>query len=91
VSDRITNEEVAKYRNVFMAGDGPEVLADLLTELGFFKARLYSPEEVALVDFSKLLLAKLGIWHQKNARSLVEAMIALPGFEQEEPSDADDQ
>ena len=85
--DKVT---VAKYRNVFQTPEGKEVFADILTELGFFKATIATDQEATLSNFSKLLLAKLGIWHENNAKALAESLINLPGHSQEVEEDQDE-
>lgn len=59
------------YRHVLLMGDGPAVLADILYDLHFFDAFVESEEEVALNNYARKLLVKLGIWRAEHIDQIV--------------------
>jgi DNA-directed RNA polymerase subunit F len=67
----------AKYANVFNSPEGREVLADLLAELNFFNT-CETQEQVALSNFAKSILMKMGKWHPENIRAMVDDIMNLP-------------
>lgn len=75
----IDAETVATFREVFDTPAGREVLAWLLSVLGFFSSTDSSAEEALMASVGKLILAKLGIWHPSRMLSLTNALMELPG------------
>jgi hypothetical protein len=67
------------YQNTFADYEGAKVLDDILRECSFFCT--LNPEDagqVALHNFSKSLLAKIGIWTDANTEGIVKALYTLP-------------
>jgi hypothetical protein len=79
----------AKYRSVFQTDLGKEVLADILTDLGFFEPNDDSNTTViitkeALRDYGLALLMKCGMNNQKKATEmLLNAYVAEPEINKE--------
>ena len=75
------------YRKVFLSEHGRVVLADILNELNHMAMDVQSPEELALSNFSKLLLSKLGIWRPHNLKRIVDAYLNMQYTEGVEDGD----
>ena len=77
-----------KYRNVFLNGDGPEVITDLLVRLHVFDEIDIKPawrrwlrdknEEIVLQNFGKRVLKILGVWEGSRAKEITQALLRLP-------------
>lgn len=63
--------EIEKWRRVLLGSpDGMEVLSELLTELHVFDT-VQSEQEVALQNFGKWILYRLGIYTDNNIYEIV--------------------
>ena len=60
------NQQRIDYRTCFSTGSGKMVLTDLLMESGFFDDDLKTTEEVAVENFVKKILHKMGIYDKKD-------------------------
>lgn len=54
------------YRMCFSTGSGKMVLTDILMESGFFDDDLKSTEEIAVENFVKKILHKMGVYDKKD-------------------------
>lgn len=69
------------YRTCFGTQSGKNVLTDILMQAGYFDTDLKTTEEVAVENFAKEIIHKLGIYDAKDlAQQLrfVENMFTLP-------------
>jgi len=71
-------ELCAKYRAVFSTPNGREVFTDMMLDLGFLAGELSTPESVALGNYARLLLYKIGAWQDHNIRGIVDKLFELP-------------
>ncbi len=55
------SNEIVWYRTCFSTGAGKMVLADLLASSGYFDTDLKTEGEVAVQNFTKRILKKMGI------------------------------
>ena len=60
-----------KYRKLFSSQIGRDVLADMLTELGFFDYSSDDPMERGQQEYAKRLLRMCGIWKADHRRQIV--------------------
>jgi hypothetical protein len=60
VLEKITNE-VASYRTCFSTDAGRRVLADILINAGYFDTDLTTAGEIAVQNFVKQIVKKLGV------------------------------
>lgn len=70
-----------EYRTCFSTGSGKVVLTDLLMEAGYFDADLKTTEEIAVENFVKKIIHKLGIYDVKDLSQqlrFVDKMFSLP-------------
>lgn len=65
-----------KYREVFNNPPGIEVLANMMTEAGFFKENK-TYEEMSAENFMKVTLGKMGIWNTENAKRIVQKLMEI--------------
>ncbi len=73
------NDEVASYRTCFSTDAGQRVLGDILLEAGFFDTDKFTPEEIAVQNFAKGILKKIGICKDpKDMDSFVQKLFELP-------------
>lgn len=54
------------YRTCFNTGSGKNVLTDILMEAGYFDTDLKTAEEIAVENFAKEIIHKLGIYDVKD-------------------------
>jgi len=66
------------YRRVFSGPFGQKVLTHMLVELGHFDTVAGSDKEVALQNYAKVLLHRLGVWNAQQAQNIVSGLFALP-------------
>ena len=55
------NDELASYRTCFSTDSGRRVLADILVNSGYFDSNLTTEGEIAVQNFAKRIIKKLGI------------------------------
>ncbi len=73
------NDEVASYRTCFSTDAGQRVLGDILLEAGFFDTDKFTPEEIAVQNFAKKILKKIGICKDpKDMDGFVQKLFELP-------------
>jgi hypothetical protein len=65
-----------KYFTVFSSPEGKAVLADMLQDLHAFSVA-ENDEEVALYNYSRLLLLNIGIIQEGNTADIVNALMPL--------------
>ena len=65
-----------RYFTVFSSPDGRLVLADILQDLHAF-GEIVNEEDIALNNYSRLLLAKIGIIQGETATDIVNALMPL--------------
>jgi hypothetical protein len=66
------------YRRVFSGPFGQKVLTHMLVELGHFNTVGGTEKEVALQNYAKLLLHRLGVWNADQAENIVSGLFGLP-------------
>jgi len=69
------------YRTCFSGGSGKMVLTDLLMEAGFFDDDLKTTEELAVENFAKKILHKMGVYDKKDLSQqvrFVDKLLELP-------------
>lgn len=64
------------YRSVFSSAEGRKVLGMLLIDLGFFD-EADTPEQVALRNFAKRLLNRLGLFELENVGKFVDKLFEI--------------
>lgn len=64
------------YRSVFNNPSGRIVLADILVGLKFFDT-VEAPEDIALSNFARLLLARIGVWSAENVDIIVATFLEI--------------
>ena len=75
------DQQRIEYRMTFKEGSGRLVLADLLMEAGFFDDDLKTPEEIAVENFVKKILHKMGVYDKKDLGQqsrFVDKLMELP-------------
>lgn len=77
-----------KYRTVFGTPTGQEVLADVLTELGYFTPEVDAPGAYAMRNVAKKMIEKCGIslMTGRNRNRFVEQLFELPYENKEQES-----
>lgn len=69
------------YRTCFSTGSGKTVLTDILMEAGYFDTDLKTAEEIAVENFAKKIIHKLGVYDVKDLSQqlrFVDKMFSLP-------------
>ena len=61
----MNHELLMAYRQCFNPGSGRIVLTDLLIEGGFFDDDLKTAEEIAVENFVKKIMYKMGVYDKK--------------------------
>ena len=70
---------ITSYRTCFSEDAGKRVLAHLLIEAGYFDTDLKTPEEQAVLNFAKKIIANLGICvDPKDTSYFVDKLFELP-------------
>lgn len=59
--DLITECDMITYRTCFLTDPGRRVLGDLLIQGGYFDTDLKTTEELAVLNFVKMIIKKMGI------------------------------
>ncbi len=72
------------YRRVFGSSEGRLVMADMLNDLNHIAIDIESPVDIALANYGKVLLGKLGILQPHNVYRLVDAYFNMPYVEEGE-------
>ena len=62
----MNHELLVAYRQCFHGGSGRVVLTDLLMEGGFFDDDLKTGEEIAVENFVKKILHKMGVYDKND-------------------------
>jgi hypothetical protein len=83
-------KQCAKYRMVFGSELGREVFVDMMVDLGFLSGQVNTPEAIALGNYARLLLFKIGAWQDHNVRGIIDKLFELPVINLEGDSDARD-
>jgi hypothetical protein len=78
VSGKIVDKVIDYYRDCFSTPSGKRVLAHLLADMGYFDNNLKSPEEVAVANYAKTLLVRLGIIGTQNLDYFANMFINAP-------------
>lgn len=66
------------YRNTFSSEEGREVFCHMMLELGFFEASASTPEDIALGNYARRLLHRVGILQDQNIRGIIDSLFKLP-------------
>lgn len=81
------NAQMVSYRTCFSSDAGKRVLGDILAEAGMFDTDTKTPEELAVLNFAKKILKKLGLCGEqpvnswlsvKNIDSFTQKLFELP-------------
>ena len=74
--DKVVKGTVSDYRECFSTDAGQRVLANMLTEGGFFKV-LKTPEDFAIENFLKIVLNKTGGYpvEGKSSKARIESYV----------------
>ena len=78
------NVEIA--RKVYSTPEGRALLADLLNDNKFFAMDCAEMSDIVEENSAKRLLYKLGIWREHNIMRIVNALMAMPYSDEEEPN-----
>ena len=78
------NVEIA--RKVYSTPEGRALLADLLNDNKFFAMDCTEMSDIVEENSAKRLLYKLGIWREHNIMRIVNALMAMPYSDEEEPN-----
>lgn len=65
------------YRSVFNTEVGRAVLTHILTELHFFDEIISTPEEIALSNYARTLLNRIGAWKGENVKDIVDSLMTI--------------
>ena len=71
------------YRKVFGSHEGRLVLMDMLNDLDFFEMEVESETKLVLQNYAKVILEKMGIWREHNAKRIADALLNMPYMEEE--------
>lgn len=77
-------ELIADYRRTFGTDHGKRVLTHMLLELGVFKDTEIQEGDVALMNYGRHLLRRLGVWEPHMAKDVVGHLLAIPIITKEE-------
>ena len=77
------DNQIASYRTCFSTDAGKRVLGHLLVEAGYFDTDLKTPEELAVLNYAKKILANVGLFSMKKKKitgidSFVNKLFELP-------------
>ena len=73
------SDEIASNRACFSTDAGKRVLGDILIQAGYFDSDLSSEGEIAVQNFAKRIIRKLGIVNDpKDVSSYVQKLFELP-------------
>ena len=72
------------YRNVFSTKDGQFVLAHILSELSYFDTAIEGERAQGRQDYARRLLWVMGIHDSRNVLPLVQKLLELPVYAEEE-------
>ncbi len=73
------NDEVASYRTCFSTDAGKRVLGDILLSAGLWDDDKFTTEEIAVQNFAKTIIRKLGICKDpKDMGVFVQKLFELP-------------
>lgn len=79
---RVEREVRNDYRNTFLTKAGRKVLTHMLVELHFFDT-VSTEEEIALQNYAKNVLNRLGVLTAANVSRLTEALLNVPNVDTE--------
>ncbi len=71
------NAEIASYRACFLTDPGQRVLGDILIQAGYFDTDLHTEGEVAVQNFAKSILRKMGIRAYNGPEGVQEYVLKL--------------
>ena len=77
------------YRVVFCSADGIKVLAHILADTGFFDDTIKTSEEIALCNYGKRILKRLGIIDLQNLEYFARMFIEAPRIIKQEMENID--
>ena len=72
--DKVDHTEM-DYRTCFSSDVGRRVLGHLLAEAGYFDDDLQTPEEIAVENYAKGILRRMGILDISNIQQVINGMI----------------
>lgn len=79
-ADKERQKQISLYQQVFNTEAGRLVLTDILNDLQFFSMQTKTPEELALSNYAKTLLYKLGIWEPVNVWDITDTLLSIPAY-----------
>ena len=75
------DDQVTSYRTFFVNDSGKRVLAELLTDAGLFDTDLSTPEEIAVENYAKKILHKMGICNTpESIMEYIQKLSEMKGF-----------
>jgi hypothetical protein len=69
---------VGNYRDTFCTESGKRVLAHMLADSGFFDDNIKTIEEIAVLNYVKRILRRLGVINLANLNYFAGAIIDAP-------------
>lgn len=63
------DSQITSYRTFFASDAGKRVLGDILAEAGMFDTDVKTPEEMAVLNFAKTILKKMGLCGEREPNS----------------------
>lgn len=75
------------YRATFNTDSGKKVLAHLLADMGVFDSNLKTPEEVAIANYAKKILIRLGVIGIRNLDYYANMFVNAPQIIKEREND----
>lgn len=74
------SSHVTSYRQCFNTDAGKRVLANMLIDSGFFDTDRFSPEDIAVQNFMKKIILKLGFIKFKEVEKDVFKILGVDSF-----------
>ena len=66
------------YRDTFSTPSGKRVLAHLLADMGFYDSKIYTVEEIAVANYAKKILIRLGVIGTQNLDYFANMFVNAP-------------
>lgn len=71
-------EETKTYRECFLAPAGKRVLTHLLMDMGFWDDNLSTPQDIAVANYAKKIIKRLGCINLNDMEFFTEALLNAP-------------
>ena len=75
------------YRATFSTDSGKKVLAHLLADMGFWDSTIGTPEEIAVVNYAKKILMRIGVIGIQNLDYYANMFVNAPQIIKEREND----